>query len=519
MKKQLLSMMFIFAFLAAAWAQEKVVTGTVVSADDNDPIPGVNIRVKGTNLGAVTDIDGKYTIRVDNNEQVLVFSFIGYNNTEITIGNQSVIDVRLQTNERQLSEVVVVGYGTQSRRDLTGSVGSVTGDDINRMPVASLDAAMQGRAAGVFVQSPSGTPGAGITMQIRGNTSLSASSEPLYVIDGIPMISEDLSGLFSGGQATNSLADINPADIESIEILKDASAAAIYGSRGANGVVLITTKRGKSGDAKIDINSFYGFQRVTNKIDMMDSRQFLELMDEAAMQDNRFLGRNYPERFVSNLWGFDLTDPDLELRNTRWFDEIFRDAPIQSHDVAVSGGNDKTTYYTSLAYFNQEGVQLGTGFERISARLNVDTKARDWLKVGTSINVSRTIQDRTINDNSLYGVVINSLAGDPLMPVFEADGSYADPFDYFGWWMLDNPVLIANEYHRFTRTTRGIANTYAEATINKKLKFRSSAGIDFTYLEDESYTPIISRESVNAQLNGQALSDPPKILRGLQKTT
>lgn len=498
MKRLLVTCVMLLTTISISMSQTTNVRGVVTSSEDNLPLPGVNVLVKGTTSGTVTDLDGNFSIQVAQG-QTLVFSFVGYDTQEILVGNQTNLNVLLMIDARTMNEVVVVGYGTQSRRDLTGSVGSVKGEDINRMPVASVDNALQGRAAGVFVQSPSGTPGAGITMQIRGNTSLSASSQPLYVIDGIPMISEDLSGLFSGGQATNSLADINPADIESIEILKDASAAAIYGSRGANGVVLITTKRGKSGDAKIDINGFYGFQRITNEIDMHSSSEFLSLMNDAIRQDLR-AGVQLPYDNITDVWGFSPDDPDLQ--NTRWFREIFRDAPIQSYDVAISGGNEKTQYYTSLAYFNQDGVQIGTGFERVSARLNVDTQAKKWLKVGTSMNLSRTVQDRTINDNSLYGVVINTLAGDPLMPVREADGSYADPFDYFGWWMLDNPVLIAENYHRFTRTVRGLANTYAEATLAPGLTLRSTLGIDYTYLEDESYTPIISRESVNGNFNG-----------------
>ncbi|MDX5478399.1 MAG: TonB-dependent receptor plug domain-containing protein, partial [Cyclobacteriaceae bacterium] len=226
--------------IGIAQAQTRTVSGTIISGEDNFPLPGVNITLKGkSGQGTISDVDGKYSIQASSDD-VLVFSFVGYNSQEILVGNRSQIDVTLSTDETQLGEVLVVGYGSQNKRDLTGAVGSVKGDEIARLPVASLDNALQGRAAGVFVTSPSGTPGAGITMQIRGNTSLSASSQPLYVIDGIPVISEDLSGLFSGGQSTNSLADINPADIESIEILKDASAAAIYGSRGANGVVLIT---------------------------------------------------------------------------------------------------------------------------------------------------------------------------------------------------------------------------------------------------------------------------------------
>lgn len=480
-------------------AQTRTVSGTIIAGEDNFPLPGVNITLKGkSGQGTISDVDGKYSIQASSDD-VLVFSFVGYNSQEILVGNRSQIDVTLSTDETQLGEVLVVGYGSQNKRDLTGAVGSVKGDEIARLPVASLDNALQGRAAGVFVTSPSGTPGAGITMQIRGNTSLSASSQPLYVIDGIPVISEDLSGLFSGGQSTNSLADINPADIESIEILKDASAAAIYGSRGANGVVLITTKRGKSGEAKIDISGFYGVQSVTNEIQMHSSQEFLELMNDAIRQDLR-AGANYSYDNITDVWGFDPADPNLQ--NTRWYDEIFRNAPIQSYDIAASGGNEKTQYYTSLSYFDQEGVQIGTGFKRISGRVNLDTKVNDWLKVGTNMTLNRTIQNRTINDNSLYGVVINTIAGDPLMPVREEDGSYADPFNYFGWWMLDNPVLIAENYYRYTRTVRGLASVFAEATISPELKLRSSLSIDYTNLDDESYTPIISRESQNGNFNG-----------------
>ncbi|MCC5929914.1 MAG: TonB-dependent receptor [Cyclobacteriaceae bacterium] len=481
-------------------AQSRSVSGTVTSEQERTPVPGVNVVLKGTVTGTVTDLDGRFQLSVPESGGTLVFSFLGFVTEEVFIGTQSVINMVMTADIRQLSEVVVVGYGEQNRRDLTGSVASVKGDDINKLPVASMDAALQGRAAGVLVTTPSGTPGAGINIQVRGLTSLSASSQPLFVIDGVPMIQEDLSGLFSGGQATNSLADINPADIASIEILKDASATAIYGSRGANGVVLITTKRGQTGKAKIDFNAYYGMQDVTKRIDMMNSGDFLRLMDEAAAQDNRFLGRNYPDNYVSDIWGFDPDDPDLQ--NTRWYNEIFRPAPIQSYDLSVSGGSDVARYFASGSYFKQDGVQPGTGFERLSGRINLDAKVNNWIDVGTSMMLSRTVQDRTINDNSLYGVVINTLAGDPLMPVYEADGSYADPFDYFGWWMLDNPLLIANEYQRFTNTTRGLATAFAELKLAKGLTFKSTASIDYTQLDDEAYTPSISREAGNRNVKG-----------------
>ncbi len=484
---------------ADAFGQQREITGTVMD-NSGDPLAGATVRVVGdAQRGTVTNIDGEFSIQAAPDE-VLQVSFVGYRTEEVLVGDRTNISIVLELDQQLLSEVVVVGYGVQTRSDLTGSIASVSADEIANQPVASLDAALQGRASGVFVSSPSGTPGAGITMNIRGQTSLTASSEPLYVIDGVPIISEDLSGLFSGGQATNSLADLNPNDIASIEILKDASATAIYGSRGANGVVLITTKRGEAGTARIGFNMYTGFQNVTNKVDMMSSQEFLGLMNDAALQDNRDLGTNYSPTHVSDIWGFDPNDPDLQ--NTRWYDEIFSTSAISNYELTASGGTDNTRYFTSFSYFDQEGVQLGTGFERVSGRVNLDATVTDWLDFGANVTVNRTVQDRVINDNSLYGVVINTLAGDPLMPVFEEDGSYADPFNYFGWWMLDNPVLIANEYQRFTRTVRGIGTIFGVANITDGLTLRSSLSIDYTNLDDEAYTPIISRESRNANRNG-----------------
>ncbi|OBX25255.1 TonB-linked SusC/RagA family outer membrane protein [Gelidibacter algens] len=497
-KKSISFLLFFIMASVVAMTYGQSISGTVTDPSGL-PLIGVNVLVKGTFNGTQTDFDGKYSIEARTSD-VLVFSFIGQKTVERNVENNTTINVQMEEDAAQLEEIVVIGYGSQKKSDLTGSVASVNGEDIARLPVSSLDKALQGRAAGAYISSPSGTPGAGMSIQIRGSTSLSASSEPLYVIDGVPMISEDLSGLFSGGQKTNSIADINPNDIKAIEILKDASATAIYGSRGANGVIIITTKRGQTGAPKINFNSYYGFQTITNQIDMLSSKEQLELMDEAARQDNRDLGTNYPDNYVSDLWGYDPNDPDLQ--NTDWYDAIFRTAAIQNQDFSISGGTDKIKYYTSLAYFEQEGTQLGTGFERLSARANLDSEINTWLKIGTTISVSRTNQQRTINDNSLYGVVINTLAGDPLMPVREEDGSYADPFNYFGWWMLDNPVLVAEEYKRTTKTVRGLGTIFAEISLTDALSFRHSTSIDYTSLVDESYTPIISRESVNSGANG-----------------
>lgn len=482
-----------------AFAQERERMGTVVDTNGESLVGATVYLADNRERGTVTDFNGEFSITAADDD-VLVVSYVGYQTRRVTVGEESNLTITLQLDQQMLSDVVVVGYGVQTRSDLTGSISSISADEIENQPVASLDAALQGRSSGVFVSSPSGTPGAGISVNIRGQTSISGSSEPLYVIDGVPIISEDLSGLFSGGQSTNSLADLNPNDIESIEILKDASATAIYGSRGANGVVVITTKRGQSGQSNIGFNMYTGFQNITNEVDMMNSNEFLNLMNDAAIQDNRDLGTSYSETYVSDLWGFDPNANDLQ--NTRWYDEIFRTSSVSNYELTASGGSENTRYFTSFGYYDQEGVQLGTGFERLSGRINLDATVTDWLDFGANITVNRTVQDRTINDNSLYGVVINSLAGDPLMPVYEEDGSYADPFDYFGWWMLDNPVLIAEEYQRYTRTVRGLGTIFGEASLAEGLSLRTSLSIDYTNLDDEAYTPIISRESVNSQSNG-----------------
>ncbi len=497
------ALLFVFSLVlmnsSILFAQNGVVTGKVTD-EAGEPLVGATIVIKDKpGTGTATNSNAEFSLEASAGD-ILVISYLGYVTREVLVTDQDEYIIILELNTNLLSELVVVGYGQQDRSDLTGSITSVTSEQIENQPVASLDGALQGRAAGVFISTPSGTPGAGISINVRGQTSLSGNAEPLYVIDGVPIISEDLSGLFSGGQATNSLSDFNPNDIQSIEILKDASATAIYGSRGANGVVLITTKRGVAGQSNISFNAYTGFQTPTNIIDMHSSREFLELMNDAAAQDNIDLGTSYPDNYVSDLWGFDLNDTDL--RNTRWYDEIFRTAPINNFDLSASGGTQRTRYYTSISYFDQEGVQYGTGFERVGGRVNIDSKVNDRLDIGVNFTLNRTTQDRTINDNSLYGVVINTLAADPTMPVFEDDGTYADPFNYFGWWMLDNPLLIANEYQRFTYTTRGLGSIFADLEISDNLSFRSNLSVDYNALEDEAYTPIISRESANSDANG-----------------
>ncbi|QSE96328.1 SusC/RagA family TonB-linked outer membrane protein [Fulvivirga lutea] len=470
----------------SAIAQTKV-SGKVTSFEDGEPLPGVSVVIKGTTSGTVTDIDGAYTIEAPNPESTLIFSFIGMVTEEITVGNQSVIDVQLVPDITQLSEVVVVGYGTQKRKDITSSISTVDNELIANVPAnSSFDGALQGRTAGLNIATSSATPGARASVNIRGVTSFGASSQPLYVVDGIPLVASNNSALSSNIQPLNPLADINPNDIETISVLKDASAAAIYGSRGANGVIIITTKRGKAGKTKFNIGYNTSISKVNNIPELMSSKQWIEFMNAAAEFDG--LGPNY--------WNSTLGDPnDPNLPTYNAYDEILRTAIAHNVDLSAQGGDEKTKFFFSGNYFDQEGIQLGQNFERISGRLNLDHSASEKLGISSNLYVSRTNHQRTIGENDEYGVVVNAQAWDPTAPLFEEDGSYSNPFDYNGWWALENPVYIANEYKNESETTRLFATISGTYEIIENLNFKSSWSVDINSLIDEGFVPIGSQQA------------------------
>lgn len=485
---------------ASVLTAQRTVTGTVRSVTDSEPLIGVYILIKGSSSGTVTDIDGKYSITVANNDQVMVFSYTGFASVEEVVGTRSVIDV-VMSEGANLDEVIVVGYGEQKRGDITVALSNVSSDDLEASVVTSVDQALQGRAAGVTVMASSGQPGAAPRVNIRGATSVTASSDPLYVIDGVPMVTEDNSNLFTGGYQFSSLSDINPNDIASIQVLKDASATAIYGSRGANGVILINTKRGASGKGSIDFEASTGWQAPTRVIDMMDSREFITMMNEAAANDG------LPADWFSNPDnGNFIGDPtDPELRNTDWYGEILRnDAPITEYALSARGGNNNLRYFVSGGYLDQEGYQKGTGFKRVSARANLDAAINDKLTVGVTTFVSRSDAESTIGDNSLYGVMINALAADPTMPVFEDDGSYANPFSYYSWWAFENPRAATDLYQRNTITNRYLGTVFGELDLAANLKFRTSWSVDYQFLKDNSFYPGTTFQSIRGGNTGES---------------
>jgi len=462
----------------STFGQSITISGKVTSFEDNSALPGVNILVKGKATGTVTNLDGEYSISDLNSNDILVYSLVGFVTEEISVEGQSVIDVEMVYDLLQLEELVVVGYGEQQKKDVSSALTTIDSKQIKDVPTYSFDGALQGLSSGVNISTPSATPGAAISVNIRGTTSISASSQPLYIIDGIPVVTGNNSALNGNIQPTNPLADINPADIESVTVLKDASAVAIYGSRGANGVILINTKRGEEGKMQLNVNYYYGISEVANTPEMMNTRQWVDFLNVAAENDG--LGENYWYNIIGN--------PDT-LPHYNVYEEIFRVAPTQNVDLSAGGGNEKTTFYISGNYFNQQGIQVGQGFDRFSGRLNLDHQVNDKFSLGGTFYYGLGRHQRTINENDEYGVIVNSQAWDPTAPLTNPDGSYTNPFDYFGWWALENPLVVANEYVNESFSNRLQTQAFIQWSIIPGLTFKSSLAIDYSSLTEEAFVP------------------------------
>ena len=470
------------------------ITGRVTSTEDGNGLPGVNILVKGTNIGAITDVDGYYSIEVPDQNATIVFSFIGFLSKEVTVGSQTQINIALEPDVLSLEEIVVVGYGTQIKKDVTGSVASIKSRDIENIVVTSADALLQGKAAGVQVVQNSGAPGGEIFVRVRGSSSLRADTRPLYVIDGVPMNNNTNANLEAGGQQLSALADINPSDIESMEILKDAAATAIYGARGSNGVVLITTKRGKSGKATFGFDAYYGVQEVWKTLDMVGGDEYLNILRES--RTNRGLSNDV----------FPYNELEATGINTDWQDEIFRTAPISSYNFSINGGSEKVKTYASLGFFNQEGTIIGQDYSRITGRLNLDYDATDRVKFGVSMTYSDSENDRVANDFSGISVLANALLRNPNLPVRNPDGTYnEDPLGQNG---TENPVMLANEVTFETAQRRLISNLYAQIDIIKGLTFKSSFGFDFLAERTRNFEPsFVLRREGRARANSIFIDD------------
>jgi TonB-dependent starch-binding outer membrane protein SusC len=445
------------------------VSGRVVSQEDNTGLPGVNVLVKGTLLGTVTDMEGRYTIDAPDDNGVLVFSYVGYTTQEVPIRGRSVIDVTLAPDNVELGEIIIVGYGTSRKRDLTGSVARVTAEDIDAIPVYNVEQALNGRAPGVTVQQNSGAPGGRLEVRIRGGNSMIGSNDPLYVVDGIAM--------------TGPVDYLNPADIESIDILKDASATAIYGTRGANGVVIITTKRGSKGETgKIEVNSFYGIQKEINRYDMLNLDQYIEVANERAKNDG------VPQ----------LIDPDtVSSAGTDWQDLIFRAAPVQSHTISFSGGGNSTRYSFSTNFYQQDGLIINTGVKRGTIRFNLDHEVNKRITFGVNVNLGRREINRLDIDNGNLGgrIYTDAMAMPPtLSGPYDNDGKFyqIEQMPEYTWVSLDvrNPLIYGERKDR-TLANSVVANTYMDVTLLEGLKFKTIFGLEYNNSINEFFTPII----------------------------
>ncbi|MBC8152028.1 MAG: TonB-dependent receptor [Bacteroidetes bacterium] len=449
-----------------------------VTDENAGGLPGVSVVVKGINRGANTDAGGNFTISVPDLNAVLVFSFVGYQKREIPVGSQTQINVTLTPDDQTLNEVVVVGYGTVKKSDLTGSVSSINADQIKKTVNTSLDQALAGRAAGVQVTQASGQPGGAVSIRIRGGNSVNGGNEPLYVVDGFPIYSDN-SVSTSGanrGPATNALASLNPNDIENIEILKDASATAIYGTRGANGVVIITTKRGKSGQNTVDFETYYGAQEPRRLIPLLNAREYATMVNEARVNDGQA-----PYYTADQVAGFG--------EGTNWQDEIFRSAPIQNYQLSFAGGNAKTRYAITTSYFGQQGTIINSDFKRLATRINLDHSISDRFRVGNSLTVSRTKANIVVTDTDGgggTGVVLGALLFQPTLPVRNPDGSYLNRSDLGEY---GNPVAYAEQVTNISTTFRGLGNFFAEYDILKDLTARVSVGADVLFNKGDFYIP------------------------------
>lgn len=390
-------LLFLCMSVMTAQAQTATVKGTVNSSDG--PVIGATVKVKGSTTGVVTDLDGNYTIKVKPGD-VLTFSYLGMQTKEVKVGKQSTVNVTLSEDQKLLDEVVVVGYGTMRKSDLTGAVTQVGDKAIEKTVSTSIDQVLQGRAAGVQIQANTGTPGGSSTIRIRGTNSLNASSQPIFVIDGVII---DSDGSDDGN--TNPLAAINPSDILTMDILKDASATAIYGSRASNGVIMITTKRGKSGEATITYDGYVGWQAMPKKLDVMNLRQYAQHYNDIT--DAKI--KPASSQFLT---------PELMGAGTDWQDELFSTAFMTNHSLSMTGGNDKTTYAISAGYLNQDGIALATGFKRQTLRGSIDTQLKKWLKGGISFSLSDSKQEMEKN----WDIIMTALKSQPSVAVRNPSG-------------------------------------------------------------------------------------------------
>ncbi len=500
------------ALSPAARAQTGTVSGIVVDAAGVS-LPGVNVVLEGTQFGTASDATGRFTFEAPVGTYTLVATYIGYQRATqpVTVASRQTTEVRVTLTEDLLGldEVLVVGYGTQERRTVGGAVGSVRPENIQEVPIATLDNALQGRIAGVQVTQNSGVPGAALTVRVRGATSISAGNQPLYVVDGVPLNQGDFSGITGnlGGQSVDALADLNPNEIASIEVLKDASAAAIYGSRASNGVVLITTKRGRAGKTRVTLNAYTGTQEAWRMVDFLDARQYVDVYNDAILND--FGIPDYYGFTDDGVENYEELDPSV---NTNWVDEVTGTAPISSTSLSIEGGNPQTRYYVTGSYLSQGGIVKPYAYDRLNGRLNLDYEANAWLRFGTNVSLSRATTDRARGDNTIYGPFANAIANPPIEPIY-TDSTRSDYY----LTLYDNPVGLRNENEAQDVSLRTIGNAFAEADFARDFTARVSVGVDNLNLRSRLYDS--PRTSLGAGFGGRGISTTSYVTKVITEGT
>jgi len=476
--KMLLTSLAISLFSITSIAQTKIITGKVISSENGSAMQGVSINIKGRTQGTVTDGDGKFYINTAIG-RVLVLSYIGFKDKEVTVTNDENIIIQLEGAGTSLADVVVIGYGTQNKRDVTGSVAKVGTAQLEAVPVYNIENALQGRASGVRVTQNSGNPGGRIEVRIRGSNSMIGSNAPLYVIDGFPV--------------TGGINFLNPADVESMDILKDASATAIYGSRGANGVVIITTKKGRKGEGKIEIDSYYGTQKETKRYQVLDAQQY-------AVVANEWLKNQGLDHYFS--------DDEIQSfgKGTDWQDAIYRSGPIQNHTVTISGGSAKTVYSLSGNYFDQKGILINSSAKKGSLGLNLQHQVNKAVKLDVNLIFARNEIYRVPVDNGAFGktMLSGALSAPPTLPMYDTSGlpTRIEQAYSFGSIDMRNPLIFASPRKDKTSTNNILANTALTFNIFKGFTFKTLLGLQYQNDINSSFTPMIYKDDKGFAADG-----------------
>jgi len=480
--------LFLFAIFTSltAYAQQVEIKGRILEESSKVSVVGAVVKLKGLNGGTTSDGDGNFSLKVKTLPVTLLVSSVGYKSQEIDVYEAEPTTIYLDEDQNRLSTIVVVGYGTQKRSDLVGSIATISTDSYKQVPISSLDNALQGKAAGVQVTQTSGEPGGSVSIRIRGGSSIQGGNEPLYVIDGFPFYNNTATAGVISGTSTNPLSAINPGDIESINVLKDASATSIYGSRGANGVIIITTKKGKGDKAQVTYEGNFGVQSLRKKIDLLNAHDFAILRNDALYDTNPTLGQY---QYLSQA------EIDKLGKGTDWQDEAFRNAFTQNHQISIVGGSLKTHYAISGNYFSQDGIIKNTDFKRFSSRVNIDSQVSDKFKIGVNITGSKSDADVAPS-----GIVGNLLLMPATATVYEPNGSYTlrNPFEN----IFSNPIASINEQINKSASYRLLGSAYGEYTIIKDLVFKSLFGANINNNKESNYIPKTIYEG--SLVNGQA---------------